>query len=312
MEGLQAVSWSTLKKLLRIAKKLHADVTVTGRNVADYAAELGDPLFLRHIQYELGVELKAYTKDSIISQGLREGKRGLLLTVPVKRLNWSGAKSMGREANLSEFAEYLKINQTLQELVMWECSLESKAASVLFSSLCVNESVNRVDVMRNPGAGTAEALTSLSTALSSNQSIQELVLWSCDVDADGTAVLCKGLAVNKSVKKLNLRENRGVGSPQAMQALGAMLAENTGLEELDLWECGINAEAIMELYKGLAKNRTLKRLALVGNRGVGHAAALEALGACLAENSVLKEVFLSGCGYRAGYIDDAVAWRIIT
>lgn len=186
---------------------------------------------------------------------------------------------------------------------MWECGLEGPGAFALFSSLSVNSGLRRLDLMRNPGIGSEEALRVLGSSLRSNKALQELVLRACDISAAGVAVLCSGLAENSTVLKLNLRENRALGAPEAMAAIGSSLSQNHFLEELDLWECGIK-DSVSWLYSGLAQNKGLKFLALVGNRGLGQHVAIEALQSCLKQNTTLESITMSGCGVKQGSIDD--------
>eukprot|EP00746_Dinoflagellata_sp_MGD_P163869 gnl/MRDRNA2_/MRDRNA2_92142_c0_seq1.p1 gnl/MRDRNA2_/MRDRNA2_92142_c0~~gnl/MRDRNA2_/MRDRNA2_92142_c0_seq1.p1 ORF type:complete len:859 (-),score=189.25 gnl/MRDRNA2_/MRDRNA2_92142_c0_seq1:92-2668(-) len=307
IEGLPTVAWSTVQKLLQLSKSLGADtidLTERGRNAHDYVAEFGDPVFLETVQRELGIESKAYATDIGCAVGIRTGYRGLLLTMPVRRIDWSGIKSMGREKPLSDFAGYLSRNRTLEELVMWECALELPAASALFSALSINCGLLRLDLMRNPGIGSEDAMKVLGAALRSNQTLKELVLRDCAISAAGVSVLCAGLAENQSITKLNLRENKAIGSPEGMFSIGTCLSQNSILQELDLWECGITQDSVPWLYNGLATNQGLKMLALVGNRGLGQHAAMEALQKCLEQNSTLQSLLISGCSVKPGTIHD--------
>jgi Ran GTPase-activating protein (RanGAP) involved in mRNA processing and transport len=306
-EGLPTVPWPIVRKLLDVATILGADtvsLTERGQNAADYVAEFGDPVFLETINRELAITPKAYATDESCTLGICNGFRGLLLTRPVRRIDWSGKRSMGRDRPLSDFAGYLCRNKCLEELIMRECALEVPGASALFSSLAVNRSLLRLDLMRNPGIGSEDALKVLGSSLCSNKALQELVLWACDISASGVAVLCSGLAENTSLLKLNLRENKGLGAPEAVSAIGSLLGKNDTLQELDLWECGIKADSVCWLYEGLGRNKGLKMLGLVGNRGLGQHAVIEALTNCLQMNSTLESLTMSGCSVKPGSIDD--------
>jgi len=158
--------------------------------------------------------------------------------------------------------------------------------------------------MRNPGIGSEDAMKILGSSLRSNQTLQELVLRGCDISVAGVAVLCSGLVENQALRKLILRENRALGAPEAMCAIGSCLAQNATLEELDLWECGIGQDSVAWLYNGLARNKGLKHLAVVGNRGLGQHAAMEALRGCLEQNTTLEALTMSGCSVKPGSIDD--------
>jgi len=307
IEGLPTVPWSTVRKLTQLAQILGADtieLTAGGRNAADYVAEFGDPVFLATVTNELKIAPRAYATDGGCASGIRSGHRGLLLTMPIRRIDWSGTKSMGRERPLSDFAGYLCRNRGLEELVMWECGLEVPGASALFSALSVNCALRRLDLMRNPGIGSASAMKVLGSSLRDNQTLEELVLRACEISAAGVAFLCSGLAENRSIRRLNLRENKDVGTLDAISAISACLSQNGTLQELDLWECGITSDSVTWLYDGLARNQGLKMLALVGNRGLGQHAAIEELKSCMQKNSTLESLLMSGCSVKPGSIDD--------
>jgi len=307
IEGLPTLPWSTVQQLLKLAAKLHAD-TVTlsegGRNAADYVAEFGDPIFLQTVTRELGIEPKAYATDQGCASGINNGYRGLLLTMKIRRVDWSGIKSMGREKPLTDFAGYLSRNRCLEELVMWECALDVNGTSALFSALAANSCLRRLDLMRNPRIGSEIVLKDLASSLAINETLQELVLSGCQVSVAGVAILCSGLAQNHGLRKLNLRENKEVGTSEALGAIASCLTQNNTLEDLDLWECGITPQSVVWLYNGLARNKGLKMLGLVGNRGLGQQVAIDSLSSTLEKNSTLESLTMSGCNVRPGSIDD--------
>ncbi|XP_025050439.1 leucine-rich repeat-containing protein 45 [Alligator sinensis] len=108
----------------------------------------------------------------------------------------------------------------------------------------------------------AEALGKL---LQQNKSIQSLVLeWnSLGVWEEGFSLFCQGLSANRSLQRLDLRNNQinheGAGE------LAAALKGNSSLQELDLRWNNVGLLGGRALLNCLHSNRTLRRLELAGN-----------------------------------------------
>ncbi|XP_019412055.1 PREDICTED: leucine-rich repeat-containing protein 45 isoform X2 [Crocodylus porosus] len=136
-------------------------------------------------------------------------------------------------------------------------------AKLLLHGLCSNTTVKSLDLKgNNLQAVGAEALGKL---LQQNKSIQNLVLeWnSLGVWEEGFLLFCQGLSTNRSLQRLDLRNNQinheGAGE------LAAALKGNSSLQELDLRWNNVGLLGGRALLNCLHSNRTLQRLELAGN-----------------------------------------------
>ncbi|XP_019359305.1 PREDICTED: leucine-rich repeat-containing protein 45 isoform X1 [Gavialis gangeticus] len=153
------------------------------------------------------------------------------------------------------------------------------SAKLLLPGLCSNTTVKSLDLKgNNLQAVGAEALGKL---LQQNKSIQNLVLeWnSLGVWEEGFSLFCQGLSTNRSLQRLDLRNNQinheGAGE------LAAALKSNSSLQELDLRWNNVGLLGGRALLNCLHSNRTLRHLELAGNnvpsdilKAVGALAAL--------------------------------------
>ncbi|XP_019359313.1 PREDICTED: leucine-rich repeat-containing protein 45 isoform X2 [Gavialis gangeticus] len=137
------------------------------------------------------------------------------------------------------------------------------SAKLLLPGLCSNTTVKSLDLKgNNLQAVGAEALGKL---LQQNKSIQNLVLeWnSLGVWEEGFSLFCQGLSTNRSLQRLDLRNNQinheGAGE------LAAALKSNSSLQELDLRWNNVGLLGGRALLNCLHSNRTLRHLELAGN-----------------------------------------------
>ncbi|XP_019412054.1 PREDICTED: leucine-rich repeat-containing protein 45 isoform X1 [Crocodylus porosus] len=148
-------------------------------------------------------------------------------------------------------------------LALADCMLGDEGAKLLLHGLCSNTTVKSLDLKgNNLQAVGAEALGKL---LQQNKSIQNLVLeWnSLGVWEEGFLLFCQGLSTNRSLQRLDLRNNQinheGAGE------LAAALKGNSSLQELDLRWNNVGLLGGRALLNCLHSNRTLQRLELAGN-----------------------------------------------
>ena len=102
--------------------------------------------------------------------------------------------------------------------------------------------------------------TLLSHALTS---LRTLTLYSCGITSEGAVQLSAGLAVNKSLTRLELKENP-IGDIGAA-SIGNTIKTNAVLEHLEIGDCEITSEGAVQLSAGLAVNKSLTSLGLWGN-----------------------------------------------
>lgn len=113
----------------------------------------------------------------------------------------------------------------------------------------------------------------------------------------GAAALGRALAKNRRLAELLIYRNPGAGTGVGADGLAAGLAENRTLEWLELTSCGVDAAGAAALARALSggANRTLARLSLAQNPGIGRDGAL-ALAAALRTNKGLTSLLLKGSG----------------
>eukprot|EP00049_Salpingoeca_infusionum_P015296 m.295310 g.295310 ORF g.295310 m.295310 type:complete len:467 (+) comp15853_c2_seq7:231-1631(+) len=107
---------------------------------------------------------------------------------------------------------------------------------------------------------------------------------------DGTCLLAKGLAVNKTLRTLYLRYN-GLGDKGA-HVLGTALTKNNTLTTLKLSANEIGDKGAVSLWKSLANNQSLTKLQLRNNQ-IGPDGA-QGLDAMLKNNTTLTLLDLKG------------------
>ncbi|EHB09351.1 Leucine-rich repeat-containing protein 45 [Heterocephalus glaber] len=159
-------------------------------------------------------------------------------------------------------------NQTVwTELVLSDCMLSEEGATLLLQGLCANTVVRLLDLKgNNLRAAGAEALGKL---LRQNQSVQSLTLeWNnLGTWEDAFATFCRGLAANRALRQLDLRNNQI--SHKGAEELALALQGNTTLQQLgfllDLRWNNIGLLGGRSLVNCLPSNRTLWRLDLAGN-----------------------------------------------
>ncbi|XP_059587866.1 leucine-rich repeat-containing protein 45 isoform X2 [Alligator mississippiensis] len=172
------------------------------------------------------------------------------------------ARSLSRDT-CGALGRLLRDAAPFPALALADCMLGDDGAKLLLHGLCSNTTVKSLDLKgNNLQAVGAEALGKL---LQQNKSIQSLVLeWnSLGVWEEGFSLFCQGLSANRSLQRLDLRNNQinheGAGE------LAAALKGNSSLQELDLRWNNVGLLGGRALLNCLHSNRTLRRLELAGN-----------------------------------------------
>ncbi|XP_004639523.2 leucine-rich repeat-containing protein 45 [Octodon degus] len=213
---------------------------------------LGDMEELRRSYSRLCKESGAEPQEVVLRQ---------LHQPPQSRLDLSGhsltvdtCKALGK----------LLQNQTVwTELVLSDCMLSEEGATMLLQGLCVNTVMRLLDLKGNNLR--AEGAEALGKFLRQNQSIQSLTLeWNnLGTWEEAFTTFCRGLAVNSTLRHLDLRNNQI--SHKGAEELALALQGNTTLQQLDLRWNNIGLLGGRSLVNCLPSNRTLWRLDLAGN-----------------------------------------------
>jgi Ran GTPase-activating protein (RanGAP) involved in mRNA processing and transport len=186
-----------------------------------------------------------------------------------------------------ELAKALEENRTLKRLIVGSHGLgfESyRAFSLLF---CTNNHIADFSLswssMGNLGS------TSFGMALPSMRSLAHLTFSHCDIGSEGAIAICLGLKENKSLEKLDLKDN--LICFRAGPAFGSMLAINETLTSLFLDGNELEDEGITSLLQGLSQNRVLEELGL-NRTSIGDASAISAGEIMEVNTSALRKIFL--------------------
>ena len=142
---------------------------------------------------------------------------------------------------------------------------------------------NKLDVISS--TLLSELLTRALTIL------RTLILDSCGITSEGAVQLSAGLAVNKSITKLELYSNP-IGDIGAA-SVGDAIKTNAVLNYLHISYCDISSEGAVQLSAGLAVNKSLTRLELMWNP-IGDIGAAS-IGDVIKTNAVLEHLDINDC-----------------
>jgi Ran GTPase-activating protein (RanGAP) involved in mRNA processing and transport len=95
---------------------------------------------------------------------------------------------------------------TLEEVRASDLDLVATDLGALIASLEKNTTLKLLDISRNQ-FGSTPLLTRLASALTANQTLETLILESCDISDDSCTVLADKLPYMKGLKDLNLNHN---------------------------------------------------------------------------------------------------------
>ena len=172
------------------------------------------------------------------------------------------------DTGVSSFAEAIKLNQTLTQLHFSGMDISDAGVASLAEAIKVNKTLSSLSVNTH-SVGDAGA-TSIAEAIKVNNTLSELDLGNNHIGDAGVANLAEALKVNKALSNLQLGCN-------VVRAAGAIcLAEaikvNKTLSELDLAYNSIGDAGASSLAEAVKVNTTLKQLDLWGNK-IGDAGA---------------------------------------
>lgn len=163
----------------------------------------------------------------------------------------------------SVLSKTLHNNHTVTELLLCDCMLSEEGAVALLTGLIGNSSLKVLDLKgNNLRAAGAEVLGRL---LQQNKSLSRLVLeWNAlGLWEEAFSLFCEGLALNPSLKQLDLRNNQI--NHQGASELAQALRRNGSLEVLDLRWNNIGLLGGRALLESLQKNTCLVQLEITGN-----------------------------------------------
>ena len=101
----------------------------------------------------------------------------------------------------------------------------------------------------------------ISSQLSNNTTLKELVIHGGSINDDGVITLVQSLKYNKSITNLRLHNNPDITSASA-QSLAELLLHNNTLGVLWLWGTNIDTNGVLVLVETLKTNKGLRILSL--------------------------------------------------
>lgn len=187
-----------------------------------------------------------------------------------------------------ELAKALEGNKALKRLIVGSHGLGLESYRAFSQLFCTNYHITDFSLswssMGNLGS------TSFGMALPSMRGLAHLTFSNCDVGSEGAISICLGLTENKSLKKLDLKDN--LICFRSGRAFSSMLAINETLTSLILDGNELEDEGATCLLQGLSQNRVLEELSL-NRTSIGDASAISVGEIMEAKTSALRKIHLS-------------------
>ena len=159
--------------------------------------------------------------------------------------------------------ELLKSTHSLQHID--QNNLSSGSVASIITGLNHNSTLTILDIS-NSHFSMAN-VDSLASVLKdhSKSTLTDLYLQDCHISSEGGVKLAAALCKNSTLEYLNLNRNLIGEHVEGATAVAKTLVKNKSLTKLDLQDCHISSECVVELAAVLYKNPTLKHLNLDRN-----------------------------------------------
>lgn len=157
---------------------------------------------------------------------------------------------------VNSLADMLLVNKTLKELNLYAAGITAEKAKIFAVALEKNPALKKLSLASNEIFD--EGATSIANALAHNTNLIELNLSDCRIGNAGMKALFNTLKQNTTLQTLTLCRL----TSESIHALSEMLAENKGLQKLDLplYTSQFNLEQIQFLLESIKKNKSLKEV----------------------------------------------------
>ena len=143
-------------------------------------------------------------------------------------------------------------------------SISDEGAESLARRLAENMSLDKLNISLDEISGNTVSQVT-ATALQTNNILRTLSMVLCGISDDGAESLARALAVNSSLKELNISYNEIGDKGIAHIAMPLSLMTNTTLRKLDISSCSISDEGMDSLFGALAVNQSLEELNISEN-----------------------------------------------
>ncbi len=272
--------------------------------------------------------LNFHNNPDLLTSGLDYLGKGLCCCVGLVELSLSGCGVTGKEAKslakalmenntvksldlsysmlgndgIFHISSSLKVNSTLQNLNLTNCSLFAMDIKVLVDSLLSNTSLLRLVLSHNlisdSGAAHIADLLKQNARIAHVRELTEkyaglteVRLAKCNITDRGAQSLAAAFREHNSLEVLDLKSNNFLDAGVA--ALAEALRHNHKLRDLDMGRCGLTDQGVESIATALEVNTTLETLDMSDNEGVTDRGLLT-LGESLKKNKGLKNLELHG------------------
>jgi hypothetical protein len=188
------------------------------------------------------------------------------------------------------FANAVKASSSLNGLIFSDDKLEFELVSGLAEALRTKNSL-KILVFKEATQFAPGSIQVLAEALQHNTSLEELKLYTSNIESDDVMALAEALSINTSLKTLII--TCGKCGDRGAEALAKALVCNTSLVTLEIGDSGIKSAGASALAKALKLNTTLGSLCLWSNK-IGSDATKDLADALLINKS-LRKIHLVYC-----------------
>lgn len=186
-----------------------------------------------------------------LAEALKKNKTVKYLDLSSNNIGYDGITSI---------SDMLLINSTLTSLYLADNIIERNGVAEISKSLIENNSLTLLDLSYN-NIGDAGA-KSIANMLKHNTCLSKLFLIQNKICVQGTAKIFKSLRNNKTLLSLIYSWNNVDASHVE---IANMIKNNICLTTLDISNCNINYDGILNIAKSTISNSSLKKLELCGN-----------------------------------------------
>ena len=147
---------------------------------------------------------------------------------------------------------------TLHDLNISGCGLDSNGAHLIADALCYNDTLRKLDMKDNPIGD--DGATTLAKMVIRNRILNTLIMKDCAITEVGAIEVAEALCLNSTLIKISLSIN--AIRDQGACALAQMLTRNQSLRELDIQCCSISGVGASHLARALLANHSITRIEL--------------------------------------------------
>ena len=162
------------------------------------------------------------------------------------------------DTSVSTLSEILRTKKALKTLSLTSSPVTSGIEQII-DALSTNNSLEKLLLWHI--ALTDEDTTHLSDMLGVNKMLKVLVLVNCNIDDDGIQRICAGLAKNETLIELDINNNSKITSASANTII-KLIETTISLTELHLHNTSLRDDDIKTICNTLTTNDTIQTLRL--------------------------------------------------